>query len=1376
MTTGPVAQDEYTWNATSTPAYWDEEATNWTLRDVESKYTSGVNTIVNFKDGDFAKEVTVVGAIEAGTVNVNANYEFTVGSGDSLSIDKLSVAADKEATVAGAGSVTLTKVILANGATINMGAAISTVVAVADDADNTAIKATKDITLTSLAGPAEGKELTISAEGHTVAVQGNNTFAGDLVVAKGTVKLDSSAHSLGAYNGKNNKQQPAEAPDKTITVNEGGTIDLNGKADQTYIYTLAGGSLVNNGGNISNGSMQTIGIELEANSTIGGTGNFYLLGPGYDNTFVTLNEHKLTKTGANSVGFRNTNVSAGTIEVKQGNIEFIDGDNSSLAANIILDGGTISGTVRANGEISVTAQQETTLNGLTVRTGQVDIAGTVNVSGGSLDLSNGNQSTGTIRVSNDGVLNVASTLWLCSNSKIEVEGSGDLNIAGLSITAPGGVATLSSNGNLAYGTGNENFTIANADITATANVTIGNVLTNVGVYTGAHAVTLNATADSVTVAEHGTINFGTSGATGAITVKDGGIIGTYAKSDTGATTITSEGTAVLKNAIALNAGSLTMTGTYSIDDLDGEIEVTDYVHGEHADNGFAVETGTIEFVTVAPESEAVLVTTGAQIMRGGNAATVVGGVATVDSTNYATFHITNLSETVTQAKSQEASSGVTLTSIHVDAGAELTVDQNIDLSLVSAEAGAKLNILSGKTVSVGDATTTATIAGAGTYALKSGSKTMTGTLATGEDWKGTVVVSSVGSFVDINLNTFGHEGSKVKFDGVTGHFGPHIITYAPELVLGEGGLTLNNGYSTDGQGGPDTVYTFAGGVSGTGNMTFNRTTGSTVRQQLVFSGDVSEWTGTLSVVARFNVTAHYIGVDKTVNSTISRTGGDLHVKVGTGEDASVVTFAQGITANDLAVLAGATAIVNGGLTANTITVDERGSLTMNGGTLATAITSSGSVTLTGVTLDSTVFTEQTGIDAGISKYDITGALVPDAVNYYAGTKTYLEVVSVGGSGSNLTWGTRTDLSMVDGRVITGEGARIADTFYVTADTVLYSDLIAGTENVEVSGGKFQIDREASNINIHVSGDGVIAGYVEPEQVKEAKIEQGATATFEGVTTLDPGETNTHVTITSDTSEKVAITNVGETDEAISYEGLGQAAAKVTADAVEVQAEREADVTIANALEVQSITNNSEHTLYLDGEVVTEALNAAAGDITLHNVAESVELGSLSIGDNVAVGAYQGTDEEALQEATVVISQTLTAGEESVLHANLELKDGATLNFTGTLTMTSDLDVQGTLALDESSALYQELASFAAGSGRWVDLIMAADGSNLAYINPGLHGVNAAEVFTNDLFRVNNDYMVFATEDSFGITRVPEPTTGTLSLLALAALAARRRKH
>ena len=973
-------------------------------------------------------------------------------------------------------------VVLSADTTINMDTATSMAVAVVEGADNTTIAATEDVTITSLTGLTDGKTLTISAAGHEVALQGDNTFRGNLVVDKGTLKLDTGDRKkvLGEFNGNHAKGQAAPAPDKTITINEGGTIDLNGKSDLSYVYTLNGGSLVNTGGAIGANSMQTVGLILTEDSTIGGTSNFYLLGAGFDNTFATLNGRKLTKTGANSIGFRNTNVTSGTIEVKEGNIEFVDGDNSLLAANIILDGGSISGTVRVDGEISVTAEQESTLNGLAVRSGQVDLVGTVNVSGGSLDLSNADESTGTLRVSDGSVLNANSTLWLCSTSKIEVEEGGTFNIAGLSITAPSEDALITSDSNDYYGTGKANFTIANAAITATADVTIGNTLDSVDVHVGAHTVTLNATADVVDVAEGGTLSIGATGSANAINVAGGGAIGTYVKADSGETTITSTGgTVVLKNAIALNAGSLTMIGSYDISAL-GNVTVIDYEKDgqQGSTNGYGIEDGEIQVVNVG---EGTLTSTGATFYHGTATGTLEDstGMVHVNGANYSKFYVNGGDETLSEAKKHAE-----LASIKVAEDATLVVDGAMGTSLLDAESTGTVNIGTGVVVTVDSAAPAVKLVGTGTYAT--GSNLDLGDVELGDDWHGAVSLSGL-AFNNTSLTDLWKGDSWVEMNGITG-------------------------------------------------------------------GYLSAWNGGGSESANIRLT-------------------------NPGEDNDQIAWKW---------------------------------------------------------------------NEGTSKAGVQPTITFDG-----------------------KW--------------EGDG-----TFKLTdrRENVTFAG--------DISGWKGTFDYSGNH---------------------------GSTLTFKDAATVI----------------NAAIENNGVNDE--------------------TDAEKQLHIVVEN----EAVFNKevASHTL-------TIADDASA---TFHQA--EMELASLTLGDS-AMTIW--SDEQAAAEGTVTITETLTAGEGSILHSNLDLKDGVVLAFNDTLTMTSTLGVEGMLTLDEDSALFLQLVGLPEGSGQWVDLIMAGDGSNLVYTNPEhLQRVNAADVFTNTLFE-SGDYMVFATEKSFGITRVPEPTTGTLSLLALAALAARRRKH
>ena len=113
-----------------------------------------------------------------------------------------------------------------------------------------------------------------------------------------------------------------------VRVDAGGTADINAVAnsDSAFLTTptkfvLNGGSLVNNGANIAETSRQITTLELTADSTVGGTSAFGLIGSNYGATTLTLNGHTVTVniTGGNVSFYVNSVLTDdGLIKIKQG--------------------------------------------------------------------------------------------------------------------------------------------------------------------------------------------------------------------------------------------------------------------------------------------------------------------------------------------------------------------------------------------------------------------------------------------------------------------------------------------------------------------------------------------------------------------------------------------------------------------------------------------------------------------------------------------------------------------------------------------------------------------------------------------------------------------------------------------------------------------------------------------------------------------------------------------------------------------------------------------------------------------------------------------------------------------------------------------------
>ncbi|MBQ3526549.1 MAG: hypothetical protein IJA63_11445 [Akkermansia sp.] len=185
----------------------------------------------------------------------------------------------------------------------------------------------------------------------------------------------------------------------------------------------------------------------------------------------------------------------------------------------------------------------------------------------------------------------------------------------------------------------------------------------------------------------------------------------------------------------------------------------------------------------------------------------------------------------------------------------------------------------------------------------------------------------------------------------------------------------------------------------------------------------------------------------------------------------------------------------------------------------------------------------------------------------------------------------------------------------------------------------------------------------------------------------------------------------------------------------------------------------------------EVINSSQTSVVLGDTAN---LATLTLDSDTVFSAYKAADarnNETAHETTITVG-TLTAGTGATLNANLVFTAGSTLALSGTLTMGSDVALQSGMALELSDALLEALYG-----GTAIDIFTGVDALTLdgEQITDGYSG-NADGVFSG----LSQDYtytMAFNNGVvSLSAGMVPEPTTATLSLLALAALAARRRRR
>lgn len=246
--------------------------------------------------------------------------------------------------------------------------------------------------------------------------------------------------------------------------------------------------------------------------------------------------------------------------------------------------------------------------------------------------------------------------------------------------------------------------------------------------------------------------------------------------------------------------------------------------------------------------------------------------------------------------------------------------------------------------------------------------------------------------------------------------------------------------------------------------------------------------------------------------------------------------------------------------------------------------------------------------------------------------------------------------------------------------------------------------------------------------------------------------------------------------------VGSADFAVSNGEIAVAADAKGTVKMTAKLSDSRITNDTAGTtLTLDcaGTAVSfcEA-KATEGDITFTNAGE-IKLTNLTIGENCTVAAYRDASLTEAQEATIIVAANRSATFEkgATLLANLTIYNNATLTMSGALTMGSSLILNGgeTLALIDSDII-------SSGSALLFDSVEALTlrGLGATPLTEGRY--DASSVFgsiTADGQTLSvDDYDIVYHGGRVSLldkSLAPEPATATLSLLALAALATRRRR-
>ena len=191
----------------------------------------------------------------------------------------------------------------------------------------------------------------------------------------------------------------------------------------------------------------------------------------------------------------------------------------------------------------------------------------------------------------------------------------------------------------------------------------------------------------------------------------------------------------------------------------------------------------------------------------------------------------------------------------------------------------------------------------------------------------------------------------------------------------------------------------------------------------------------------------------------------------------------------------------------------------------------------------------------------------------------------------------------------------------------------------------------------------------------------------------------------------------------------------------------------------------------------ESLTASNGTVTELTAGEALALDALELWADTSLGLFKTADDHTVStatETTLTISGVLTVGGSGAkLNANLVMEDGSSLNLAGnslqlgsSLTLggvqLDDVTIDKVTALEAGGALtlFTEVDELIIGGESYTDAVDTE--ASVAFANTEL-----AEGYR----------LVYsgAGTGQVSIMAVPEPATTTLSLLALAALAARRRR-
>ena len=389
---------------------------------------------------------------------------------------------------------------------------------------------------------------------------------------------------------------------------------------------------------------------------------------------------------------------------------------------------------------------------------------------------------------------------------------------------------------------------------------------------------------------------------------------------------------------------------------------------------------------------------------------------------------------------------------------------------------------------------------------------------------------------------------------------------------------------------------------------------------------------------------------------------------------------------------------------------------------------------------------------------------------------------------------------VEGATLTVDTGYVYNVVAKDATVKVASGELVGVGMLEFIGGENTVVGQVSNF-----GDHAAKFRENVESAVELKNADGSAYTLD-LSSLD------HVKF-STTEEDGGVVAISAAAEGDADEVYTAAESRYTVKATELAKATEGNVTVGNHVEVAEVSNVFAGKLTLSSGAATEVLReittSNGGDIEFLNMAAAngtedgsqtlVQLKALEIGADSTVSFYENTEADPAEEARVTVETTLSANAGARLNADLEMAVGSALDVSGTedlglllgsavtLHEGNLLAVEGHTEMDYVDAYLRDY--FGGRTDKLYVLYSGTEGDPLEfYIDNQLvdHDIkfkdwknfdmDASEIYSN--LYAQTYYLVYdgSNVGSIAIGLLPEPTTGTLSLLALCALAARRRRH